>query len=153
MSLKKAGVPYTMDMGAIDVLRDRERGVPRYNEFRRSFSLITAKKMDDISDDPTTVAMLRKIYGEDVESVDMLAGSLAESPRATGFAFSNTQFQAFILAASRRLMTDRFFTTDYTAATVRFPRVALTWQMLIVCSPYSIHKKVWTGSRTQTSGM
>ncbi|KAJ7277483.1 heme peroxidase [Mycena rebaudengoi] len=125
MSLKKPGVPYTMDMGAIDILRDRERGVPRYNEFRRSFSLITAKKMDDISDDPATVAMLRKIYGEDVESVDMLAGSLAESPRATGFAFSNTQFQAFILAASRRLMTDRFFTTDYTAAT--YTQEGLDW--------------------------
>ncbi|KAF7334380.1 hypothetical protein MVEN_02266900 [Mycena venus] len=115
MSLNKPGAPYTMDMGAIDVLRDRERGVPRYNEFRRLFSLIPAKKMDDISDDPAAVASLRAIYGEDVEAVDLLAGSLAESPRATGFAFSNTQFQAFILAASRRLMTDRFFTTDYTA--------------------------------------
>ncbi|KAJ7788357.1 hypothetical protein B0H14DRAFT_3577057 [Mycena olivaceomarginata] len=41
---------------------------------------------------------------------------MAESPRVTRFAFSNTQFQAFILAASRRLMTDRFLTTDYTAA-------------------------------------
>ncbi|KAJ7250682.1 heme peroxidase [Mycena rebaudengoi] len=117
MSLNKPGAPSILDMGAIDVLRDRERGVPRYNEFRRLFSLIPAKTMDDISDNKATVAALRKIYGEDVESVDMLAGSLAESPRATGFAFSNTQFQAFILAASRRLMTDRFFTTDYNAAT------------------------------------
>ncbi|KAJ6602554.1 heme peroxidase [Mycena vulgaris] len=116
MSLSKPGAPYVMDMGAIDVLRDRERGVPRYNEFRRLFSLIPAKTMDDISDNKAAVASLRAVYGEDVESVDLLAGSLAESPRATGFAFSNTQFQAFILAASRRLMTDRFFTTDYTAA-------------------------------------
>ncbi|KAJ7603957.1 heme peroxidase [Mycena polygramma] len=116
MSLNKPGAPYIMDMGAIDILRDRERGIPRYNEFRRLFSLIPAKTMDDISDDPAAVAALRAIYGEDVESVDLLAGGLAESPRATGFAFSNTQFQAFILAASRRLMTDRFFTTDYTAA-------------------------------------
>ncbi|KAJ7602932.1 heme peroxidase [Mycena polygramma] len=116
MSLNKPGAPYIMDMGVIDILRDRERGVPRYNEFRRLFSLIPAKTMDDISDDPAAVAALRAIYGEDVESVDLLAGGLAESPRATGFAFSNTQFQAFILAASRRLMTDRFFTTDYTPA-------------------------------------
>ncbi|KAJ7242951.1 heme peroxidase [Mycena rebaudengoi] len=117
MSLKKPGAPYILDMGAIDVLRDRKRGVPRYNEFRRLFSLIPAETMDDISDDKAVVAALRKIYGEDVESVDLLSGSLAESPRATGFAFSNTQFQTFILAASRRLMTDRFFTTDYNAAT------------------------------------
>lgn len=120
MNLVKPGAPFgAMDMGAIDVLRDRERGVPRYNEFRRLFSLIPAKTIDDISDDPATVAKLKSVYGDDVESVDMLAGSLAESPRATGFAFSNTQFQTFILAASRRLMTDRFFTTDYNAATVR----------------------------------
>ncbi|KAF7290537.1 hypothetical protein MIND_01293600 [Mycena indigotica] len=121
MSLNKPGAPYTLDMGAVDVLRDRERGVPRYNEFRRLFSLIPAKTMDDISDDKAAVAALRSVYGENVESVDLLAGSLAESPRATGFAFSNTQFQAFILAASRRLLTDRFFTTDYTAAVASRP--------------------------------
>ncbi|CAK5278738.1 unnamed protein product [Mycena citricolor] len=115
-NLKKPGVSYALDMGAVDIIRDRERGVPRYNEFRRLFSLIPAKTMADISDNPATVAALRSVYGEDVESVDMLVGCLAESPRATGFAFSNTQFQAFILAASRRLMTDRFFTTDYTPA-------------------------------------
>ncbi|KAJ6530928.1 hypothetical protein DFH09DRAFT_1093324 [Mycena vulgaris] len=38
------------------------------------------------------------------------------SPRATGFAFSNTEFQALILTVARLLMTDRFFTADYTAA-------------------------------------
>ncbi|KAJ7153271.1 heme peroxidase [Mycena filopes] len=115
MNLSKPNTPYLLDMGAVDVLRDRERGVPRYNEFRRLFSLIPAKNMDGLSDDKAAVAALRRVYGEDVESVDLLSGTLAESPRATGFAFSNTQFQAFILAASRRLMTDRFFTTDYTA--------------------------------------
>ncbi|KAJ6487424.1 heme peroxidase [Mycena vitilis] len=57
-----------MDMGVIDTLRDRERGVPRYNEFRRLFSLIPAKTMDDISDDRAAVDALRSIYGEDVEN-------------------------------------------------------------------------------------
>ncbi|KAJ7725966.1 heme peroxidase [Mycena metata] len=126
MTLNKPGAPFgAMDMGAIDILRDRERGIPRYNEFRRLFSLTPAKTMDDISDDKASVAALRAIYGDDVESVDLLAGDLAESPRATGFAFSNTQFQGFILAASRRLMTDRFFTTDYTAAVYTQP--GLDW--------------------------
>ncbi|KAF7333360.1 hypothetical protein MVEN_02351400 [Mycena venus] len=115
LSLTKPGVDYTLDMGAVDVLRDRERGVPRYNEFRRLLSLIPAESMADISDDPDTVDDLSAVY-DDVEDVDLLAGCLAESPRATGFAISNTAFQVFILAASRRLLTDRFFTTDYTAA-------------------------------------
>ncbi|KAJ7608475.1 heme peroxidase [Mycena polygramma] len=125
MSLSVPGAKSLMDMGVIDTLRDRERGVPRYNEFRRLFSLIPAKTMDDISDDKVAVAALRSIYGEDVESVDLLAGTLAENPRATGFAFSNTAFQVFILAASRRLMTDRFFTTDYTPAV--YTQEGLDW--------------------------
>ncbi|KAF7329279.1 hypothetical protein MKEN_00188800 [Mycena kentingensis (nom. inval.)] len=113
--MHEPGAPFTLDMGAVDIMRDRERGVPRYNEFRRLFSLIPAKRMEDISDDPAAVKALRSVYGNDVEAVDLLTGCLAESPRATGFAFSNTAFQVFILAASRRLMTDRFFTTDFTA--------------------------------------
>ncbi|KAJ7827242.1 heme peroxidase [Mycena olivaceomarginata] len=78
------GAPSILDMGVIDILRDRERGVPRYNEFRRLFALVPAKKMDDISDDKDAVAALRRIYGEDVEAVDLLSGTLAESPRRNG---------------------------------------------------------------------
>jgi hypothetical protein len=32
----------------------------------------------------------------------------------TGFGFSDTAFRVFILMASRRLKSDRFFTTDWT---------------------------------------
>ncbi|KAF8168655.1 heme peroxidase family protein [Mycena galopus ATCC 62051] len=117
MNLDKPGQADVLDMGVIDILRDRERGVPRYSEFRRLFSLVSPKTIEDISDDPEVVALLHSIYGNEVENVDLLAGSLAESPLPDGFAFSNTQFQAFILAASRRLQTDRFFTEDYKAAT------------------------------------
>jgi hypothetical protein len=35
-------------------------------------------------------------------------------PRPPGFAFSDTAFRIFILMASRRLNSDRFFTRDYT---------------------------------------
>ena len=34
--------------------------------------------------------------------------------RPKGFAFSDTAFRIFILMASRRLNSDRFFTTDFT---------------------------------------
>ena len=46
--------------------------------------------------------------------IDTLVGQLAEETRPEGFGFGETSFQIFILNASRRLMTDRFFTTDYT---------------------------------------
>jgi hypothetical protein len=42
-----------------------------------------------------------------------MVGLYAE-PRPRGFAFGDTAFRVFLLMASRRLKSDRFFTTDYT---------------------------------------
>jgi hypothetical protein len=50
---------------------------------------------------------------DNVEDVDTVVGWLAEFPRPHGFAISETQFQVFILNASRRLFSDRFFTSSY----------------------------------------
>ena len=44
-----------------------------------------------------------------------MVGLFAEE-RPPGFAFSDTAFRIFILMASRRLNSDRFFTTDFTPA-------------------------------------
>ena len=41
-----------------------------------------------------------------------MVGIYAE-PKPKGFGFSDTAFRIFILMASRRLETDRFFTRDY----------------------------------------
>ena len=54
---------------------------------------------------------LREIYG-DVERVDHMIGMYAE-PKPAGFGFSDTAFRVFILMASRRLKSDRFFTRNY----------------------------------------
>jgi hypothetical protein len=58
---------------------------------------------------------LAEVY-DSVEDVDLLVGTLAESSHGTplGFGFSDTVFRIFILMASRRLKSDRFFTTDFT---------------------------------------
>lgn len=106
-----------IDLAAIDIIRDRERGVPRYNEFRRQIGLKEIKKFEDLTTDPRTLAELKRLYSNDVEQIDTLVGQLAETVRPDGFAFGETAFQVFILNASRRLMTDRFFTQDYTAET------------------------------------
>ena len=103
----------TVDMATIDIVRDRERGVPRYNEFRRQIQLNPITKFEDLTTDPTTLANLKRLYNNDVEQIDALVGQLAETVRPEGYAFGETAFQIFILNASRRLMTDRFFTTDY----------------------------------------
>ena len=49
----------------------------------------------------------------DVNAVDLQIGMQAEKP-PKGFGFSDTAFRIFILMASRRLKSDRFFTTDFT---------------------------------------
>ena len=100
-----------LDLAATDILRSRERGVPRYNEFRRKFHLAPATTFADFSADPAVVRDLERIY-RDPEAVDLTIGLYAEAP-PKGFAFSDTAFRVFILMASRRLKSDRFFTYDY----------------------------------------
>jgi hypothetical protein len=100
-----------LDLASTDILRSRERGVPRYNEFRRRFHLAPVEQFEDFSTDPTIVSDLRRIYG-DPEAVDTTIGLYAETPPA-GFAFSDTAFRVFVLMASRRLKSDRFFTYDF----------------------------------------
>jgi hypothetical protein len=50
---------------------------------------------------------------DNIEDVDAVVGWLAESTRPHGFAISETQFTVFILNASRRLFSDRFFTSSF----------------------------------------
>ena len=144
---------------ALDLIRDRERGVPRFNEFRRQIGLKTLTSFDDFvdqhldEDDPwrkhqeETVTRMREIYGthicdadkiiskvqrnaqgnfindclghpngsriDNIEDIDNVVGWLAEYTRPHGFAISETQFHIFIINASRRLFSDRFFTSSF----------------------------------------
>lgn len=148
-----------VDVLALDILRDRERGIPRYNEFRRQYGLKQLTSFDDFIDprlpkgspqraeQEQLAAQLREIYGrhrcqaskiitksqknhdgseiddclghpdgtlvDNIEDVDALVGWLAEFARPHGFAISETQFQVFILNASRRLFSDRFLTSSF----------------------------------------
>jgi hypothetical protein len=113
----------TMDLAATDVMRVRERGVPRYNEFRRHFRLEPAASFEELTDNPDWAEEMRRVYG-DVERVDLMVGLYAE-PFPKGFGFSDTAFRVFILMASRRLKSDRFFTRDYTPEV--YTREGLDW--------------------------
>jgi heme peroxidase len=57
------------------------------------------------------VADLRRIY-RSPEDVDLMVGLYTETPPA-GFAISDTAFRVFIVMASRRLKSDRFYTYDF----------------------------------------
>ncbi|MBV9547781.1 MAG: peroxidase, partial [Chloroflexi bacterium] len=100
------------DLAAIDILRSRERGVPRYNDFRELLHRPRVQTFEELTDNPLWADQLRQVYG-DVDKVDLTVGLYAE-PKPQGFGFSDTAFRIFILMASRRLESDRFFTADYT---------------------------------------
>ena len=148
-----------LDVPALDLIRDRERGVPRFNEFRRQYGLrqLTSfdhfvdrrlpASSDDRKEQEKLVGTLREVYGthkcdstkvitlaqrdssgkpindclghpngstvDNVEDLDTVVGFLAETTRPHGFAISETQFVVFILNASRRLYSDRFFTSSF----------------------------------------
>jgi len=101
-----------IDLAATDIVRTRERGVPRYNEFRRLLHLEPVKSFEELTDNPEWAAEIRRVYEGDIERVDLMVGLYAE-PVPRGFGFSDTAFRIFILMASRRLEADRFFTDDY----------------------------------------
>lgn len=103
------------DMGAVDILRARERGVPRYNEFRRQLGLNPIRSFHDLNSDPGIIRKLHNIYQGDVEKLDLMVGTLGEEKRPTHFAFGETMFQIFLLNATRRLQADRFYTDCYTS--------------------------------------
>ena len=148
-----------LDIAALDIIRDRERGVTRFNEFRRQIGLKTLTSFDDFIDQRNpegstqrshqqqVISQIREIYGthtcdaskiisvvqrdengnfindclghadgssvDNIEDVDMVVGWLAEYTRPHGFAISETQFHIFIINASRRLFSDRFFTSSF----------------------------------------
>lgn len=101
------------DMGTTDILRDRERGVPRYCEFRRMLRMSVPKTFEEITGGNKELAKeLSEVYEGKIELVDALVGSHSE-PVIPGFGFSETAFRVFILMASRRLKSDRFIAGEW----------------------------------------
>lgn len=102
----------TLDLAAVDILRDRERGVPRYNQFRRLLFKKPVKKWNKLTDNPQWEEEMRALYDNDLDQVDLMTGLYAE-PLPPGFGFSETAFRVFSVMAPRRLQSDRFITDFY----------------------------------------
>jgi hypothetical protein len=162
-----------IDLAALDVIRDREHGVPRFNEFRRQYGLRQLTSYDDfidqrlpagspeLAEQRRVIGQLREVYGQhvcdaskvitaaqrnldgsaindclghpdgslvdNIEDVDTVVGWLSEFTRPHGYAISETQFQVFILNASRRLFSDRFFTSSFRPEF--YTRLGVEWVM------------------------
>ncbi|XP_016485711.1 alpha-dioxygenase PIOX-like [Nicotiana tabacum] len=116
--------PDHIDLAALEIYRDRERSVPRYNEFRRRMLQIPISKWEDLTDDVEAIKIFHEVYGDDVEELDLLVGLMAEK-KIKGFAISETAFIIFLLMAARRLKADRFFTSNYKEET--YTKKGLEW--------------------------
>ncbi|KAJ0053620.1 hypothetical protein Pint_02653 [Pistacia integerrima] len=108
--------PNHVDMPALEVYRDRERKVARYNQFRRALLLIPISKWEDLTDDKEAIKVLKEVYGDDIEQLDLLVGLMAEK-KIKGFAISETAFIIFLVMATRRLEADRFCTSNFNEET------------------------------------
>jgi hypothetical protein len=86
--------------------------VPRYNRFRELLKRGRVRSFDEITPNPKWARELREVYEGDVDRVDTMVGMFAE-PVPAGFGFSDTATRIFIPMASRRLKSDRFFTSDW----------------------------------------
>jgi len=114
--------PFRMDVASVDVFRDRERGIPPYNRFRELLRMPRIRSFEQLN--PQWADELAEIYQGDIDRVDPMVGFFAEQV-PEGFGFSDTAFRIFILMASRRLKSDRFYTTDYRAEV--YTRAGLDW--------------------------
>ncbi|MFZ0528975.1 MAG: peroxidase family protein, partial [Propionicimonas sp.] len=101
-----------LDLAAVDILRSRERGVRRYNEFRRQLHLKPAASFEELTPNREWQSELRQVYDNNLEMVDLTVGLFAETP-PPGMGFSDTAFRIFALMAPRRIASDRFLTDDY----------------------------------------
>ena len=61
-----------LDLAAVDVLRDRERGVPRYNQFRRLLGKEPVRSFEELTDHAEWREEIRQVYDNDLEKVDLL---------------------------------------------------------------------------------
>jgi alpha-dioxygenase len=104
--------PEPVDLACLEIFRDRERSIARYNQFRRSMMMPTIRKWEDLTQDKGILTIIRELYGDDVERLDILVGLLLEK-KPPGFAISETAFFIFVIMASRRLEADPLFTTNF----------------------------------------
>jgi len=115
------GTGTLVDLATVDIVRDRERGLPRYNQFRELLHLPPVRSFEELN--RRWAGELREVYGT-VDRIDLMVGMFAETP-PPGFAFSETTFRVFLLMNSRRLKSDRFFTADYRPAI--YTQIGLDW--------------------------
>ncbi|MCI0699696.1 MAG: hypothetical protein L0241_01245 [Planctomycetia bacterium] len=99
-----------LDLGALDIQRSRDHGLPDYNNLRGNYGLVEVTSFDQISSDPDIQAALEALYGN-VDNIDAFVGALAEDHLPGSSA--GELITAVVSNQFTRLRDgDRFFYTD-----------------------------------------
>lgn len=97
-----------LDMVAADISLDRHHGVPRYNDFRELVGLKRLATFAEITPNVTWQRELEDVY-KDVDSVDLVAGMLAETP-PEGCSLSETALCLVDVMAPGELIVPEVYT-------------------------------------------
>jgi len=108
-----------LDFAVIDIVRERERGIPKYTAFRNLVGLgvlPNAIYFDDLADNSADAATLASLYQWQLNNVDTMVGTYGEHLYENQ-GFPLTFAAGFIPFVWNRAALDRFYHDDFTAAT------------------------------------
>ena len=89
------------DLGALNIMRGRDNGLPDYNTVRTYFKLNKVKKWNDINPrlfdkDPDLLKLLISAYSDKLDDVDLYIGGMLESYGEPGELFAEIIKEQFI---------------------------------------------------------
>jgi len=70
--------PFQLDLGALNIQRGRDHGLPDYNSFRIAFGLNPVSSFGEITSDTAVQAALSDAYNGNVDTIDPWVGMIAE---------------------------------------------------------------------------
>ncbi|KAI0112924.1 linoleate diol synthase precursor [Daldinia grandis] len=105
----------------LGITQAREWHVATLNEFRQHFGLRKHDTFEDINPDPTVAGKLMSLY-DSPDAVELYPGLVAEKPKppmsGSGLCVNVTTSRAILSDAVALVRGDRFYTTDYTPASL-----------------------------------
>lgn len=107
-----------LDFAVIDIVRDRERGIPKYNAIRQRVALgllPAANYFDDLADTPDQAFDMAVLYRWNINNVDAYVGFHGEH-MAQDQGFPITVAAAFVPFVLARAQLDRFYTDNFDVA-------------------------------------
>lgn len=120
-----------LDLFEAEIIKDRQRGMPPYNDYLRAHGLPPLKKWEDLFKNPQSehardqIEKLKKHYPDGVETLDAMLGLQLNDDRPEGFAITNPGFQTFVFEATSRIQKQELLTEKWRPEYVSWTAVNL----------------------------